>query len=257
MEEGLGMSMDLRNIKLTIAYDGTGFSGFQRQAKGERTVQGVLERALYRITRESDHLKLTAAGRTDAGVHAVGQVVNFFTKSRIPVEKWPAALNANLPADVVVRIAQEVEGDFHARYAAKKKTYQYRIYRSKEKNVFLRNYTYYYPYGLNLEEMRESAQYLLGEHSFKAFAASGHSVQTFVRHITKLDLEEDGAELRITIEANGFLYKMVRNIVGTLLLVGEGRLTPQGVEGILLGGDRKQAGPTAPPHGLFLLKVDY
>lgn len=256
VEKGLEI-MDFRNIKLTIAYDGTDFSGFQRQAKGERTVQGVLERALYRITGEDKTLRLTAAGRTDARVHAVGQVVNFFTKSRLPVEKWPAALNANLPADVAVTSAQEVGKDFHARYAAKKKTYQYRIYRGKDKDIFLRNYTYHYPYSLNVEEMRKSAGYLLGEHSFKAFAASGSSVQNFVRNLTRLDLEEYGEELRITMEANGFLYKMARNIVGTLLLVGEGRLAPQEVERILRSEDRKQAGPTAPPHGLFLLRVEY
>jgi len=249
--------MVFRNIKLTMAYDGTDFCGFQRQAQGERTVQGVLEKALFRLTGEFDTLRLTAAGRTDARVHALGQVANFFTKSRIPVDRWVDALNSNLPPDVAILEAQEVSLDFHARYAAKKKTYHYRIYRETRQDVFLRNYTLYYPYKLENKQMQEAAGILVGEHNFQAFTASGSSVKNHVRNLTKLEVSEVGAEVRIIVEADGFLYKMARNIVGTLLLVGETKLTPAAVEEILKCGRREKAGPTAPPHGLFLVKVEY
>lgn len=247
--------METRNLKFTIAYDGTDFAGFQRQTQGERTVQDVLEKALKRLTGEIP--KLTAAGRTDAGVHARGQVVNFLTASGIPLERWLAALNSNLPADVVAWRVEEVPMDFNARYAAKRKTYQYRLYRAPWPDVFLRNYTYHYPYELDVKKMKTAAGYLLGKNDFRAFSAAGSPVRTTVRNLMRLDINEETDEIRFTLEADGFLYKMVRNIVGTLLLVGEGRVSPETVRAILTSRRRENAGPTAPPQGLCLVKVEY
>ena len=243
------------NVKLTIAYDGTDFCGFQRQAKGERTVQGELEKALIALTGERP--KLIAAGRTDAGAHAKGQVVNFTTKSRIPIDRWAAALNSRLPADLIAGPAEAVPAVFHARYDAKAKTYQYLVSCRPWPDVFLRRYCLHYPYGLSVEKMRGAATLLVGEHDFRGFAAAGSAVQTTVRHLYRAEVNDRGDEVYFTFEGNGFLYKMVRNMVGTLLSIGEEKMVPEMVTKILTSGQREKAGPTAPPHGLTLLAVEY
>lgn len=249
--DGTGMT----TVKLTIAYEGTDFCGFQRQAQGERTVQAELEKALQRLTGEVP--KLIAAGRTDAGVHAKGQVVSFTTAARIPVERWPAALNANLPPDLIVWQAEAVPATFHARYSAKTKTYQYIVSRRRWPDPFLRRFSYHYPHPLDVAKLRTAAAALVGEHDFKGFAAAGSAVATTVRRLDRVVVEEVAEELFFTLRGNGFLYKMVRNIVGTLLLIGSGKAEPALVEEILAHGDRRAAGPTAPPHGLTLLSVEY
>lgn len=247
--------MDRAMIKLTIAYEGTDFSGYQRQAQGERTVQGELEKALRRLSGEIP--KLTAAGRTDAGVHAKGQVVSFATKARIPIDRWPAALNSVLPPDLIVGRAEAVGPGFNARYSAKTKTYQYIVSRRRWPDLFLRRFSYHYPHALAVAKIREAAAYLVGEHDFKGFAAAGSAVATTVRRLDRVEVAEVEEELYFTLEGNGFLYKMVRNIVGTLLLIGSGKADPHLVQEILRHGDRQAAGPTAPPQGLTLLKVEY
>ena len=245
----------MTKLKLTIAYEGTDFSGFQRQAQGERTVQGELEKALRRLTGEVP--KLIAAGRTDAGVHAKGQVVSFTTSSRIPVDRWPAALNANLPSDLIVGQAEAVPSTFHARYGAKTKTYEYIVSRRRWPDLFLRRFSYHYPHFLDVARIREAAAALVGEHDFKGFAAAGSAVATTVRRLDRVAVEEVEEELFFVLKGNGFLYKMVRNIVGTLLLIGSGKAEPALVKEILAHGDRQAAGPTAPPHGLTLVSVEY
>lgn len=245
----------MRNLKCVIAYDGTNFSGFQVQAKGERTVQGVLEETLTKLTGEK--IRITAAGRTDAKAHAAGQVINFFTSSQIPVSRWAAAFNTNLPADLVVLEVTEAPPDFHARYWARKKTYRYRIHQSRWPDVFLRSYSYHFPFPLEIDRMRKAAGILVGKHDFCAFTATGGSSQTTVRNLYRLDLIKKAEEVHFFLEADGFLYKMARNIVGTLLLVGTGKIAPAEVGEVLLSKDRKNAGPTAPPHGLCLLHVEY
>ena len=247
--------MGQKNIKLTLAYEGTDFSGFQRQAKGERTVQGELEKALVRLTGVMP--KIIAAGRTDAGVHAQGQVVNFHTESRIPTDRWPTALNSCLPADLIVWAAEEVPAGFHARYQARAKTYQYIVSRRRWPDLMLRRFSYHYPYSLAVDAMRIAAEWLVGEHDFKGFSAAGASVATTVRQLYQVEVEEQDEEVYFTLQGNGFLYKMVRNIVGTLLLIGEGKQPPEIVREILRVGNRQAAGPTAPPEGLTLIKVDY
>ncbi|HHU81607.1 MAG TPA: tRNA pseudouridine(38-40) synthase TruA [Firmicutes bacterium] len=243
------------NLKFTVAYDGTGFAGFQRQAAGERTVQGVLEDAFYKLTGE--YPKLIAAGRTDAGVHAYGQVINVLTNSGIPVDRWLAALNSKLPQDVVAWQVERVLEEFHARYHAKSKVYQYRVLCRSWPDVLRRNYCLHYPYELDLEPMRKAAAYFRGQNDFAAFAAAGSPVKSTVRNLMRLDITEKGDELIITLKADGFLYKMARNIVGTLLLAGRGKMTPDEVRLVLQEKKRAAAGPPAPPHGLCLVRVDY
>ena len=247
--------MEQANVKLTLAYEGTDFSGYQRQAQGERTVQGELEKAIVSLTEEEP--KLIAAGRTDAGVHAKGQVVNFMTASRIPLPRWAAALNSRLPSDLIVEQAQAVPAAFHARYDAKAKTYQYLVSRRRWPDVFFRRFSYHYPYQLAVEKMQAGAAFLVGEHDFKGFAAAGSAVATTVRRLYRVDISEQDEELSFILAGNGFLYKMVRNIVGTLLLIGEEKMAPEMITEILATGQREKAGPTAPPQGLTLMMVEY
>lgn len=247
----------LRRIKLTLAYDGTNFSGWQVQTKppGVRTIQGTVEEKLKLITKEE--IKVTASGRTDAGVHALGQVIHFDTSSRIPVDKFPYALKSVLPPDIVPLEAEEVDNSFHARYSARRKTYRYTIDTGKMPHVFWRNFAYHYPYPLNLTAMQEAAQYLLGRHDFRSFCASGSSVNDFVRNISECNLRQEGAFLHMEVTGDGFLYNMVRIICGTLLEIGQGKIKPEDMQKIIEARDRNKAGATVPAHGLCLLKVGY
>jgi tRNA pseudouridine38-40 synthase len=244
----------LRNLKLTIAYDGTHYQGWQLQAKG-MTIQGALEEKLSLITGEP--IRLKAAGRTDAGVHAWGQVANFTTEYLIPTPALQKALNSMLPGDIVIIDIQEMEPDFQARYHAKSKNYVYRILHQPHPSPFERQYAWYIRKPLETEKMRQAAEYLLGKHHFGSFQASGCSAKNPVKTIYSLNLQPNSHILIGDIRASGFLRHMVRNIVGTLVAVGLGKISPDDVKTILDARDRTQAGPTAPPQGLYLAKVEY
>jgi tRNA pseudouridine38-40 synthase len=245
---------DLRNIKLTLAYDGTGFAGFQRQ-RVERTVQAVVEDELARLTGEQ--IRLTGAGRTDAGVHALAQVINFHTAYEIETARYIPALNSLLPPDVAVTAAEEVPDAFNARRSAKRKTYHYRIWRSPARPVFERDRVYHFKRRLDLPAMAEATALIVGRHDFAGFCSAGSAVRTSTREIFEARWEEQGGVLAFTVTADGFLYRMVRNLVGSLLEVGLGKRSPGWLEEILAGRDRRAAGPCVPPGGLFLVKVEY
>lgn len=255
------MSGELRNIKLVLQYDGTGYAGFQIQPNGI-TVQQVLEEAIGSLTGGPVRL-VGMAGRTDAGVHARGQVVNFRTASRIPLERWPMALNTKLPEDVVVVEAEAVPPDWHARFAASGKLYRYTIDNGPFPLPTERLYAYHWPGPLDLEAMAGAAAILTGRHDFAAFRSTGGAAKTSVRHLRRLDVavqprtDGRGQRLEIWAEADGFLYNMVRILAGTLLEVGNGRRTLADVEAALQTGQRTRAGRTLPPHGLCLEQVFY
>ena len=257
-----------RNIKLTIEYDGTLFNGWQAQqarsrqkrrfaGRSLRTVQGEIETVLKKIFKKSP--KLIGAGRTDSGVHALGQVANFKTTSSMPLTEIQNALNANLPEDIAIVKVEETPASFHAQYSAKSKVYRYTILNRPARCALQRNYVLYYPYQLNITVMRREARTLVGRKNFKSFAASDPArIKTkTIRMVKRLTIKRRGDILTIDIEADGFLYKMVRNIVGTLLEVGRGRLAIGSVKKILAQKDRKAAGTTAKPKGLMLLEVRY
>jgi len=249
------MKARARNIRLTVAYDGTNYHGFQRQRPPVAAVQNVLEAKLETVF--GDSIELAASGRTDAGVHAYGQVVNFFTDGRIPVERIPLAVNSLLPDDIVVLEAAEADFDFSARHSAKSKTYIYRIQRGSFPNPFTRNYAWYVGRPLDIHAMREALAMVLGTHDFTSFRASGGAPMSPVRTMYRAEIGEKGDMLEITIHGNGFLYHMVRNMVGTLVNVGMGRISVAGFREILEARDRKKASPTAPAQGLYLFSVEY
>ena len=245
-----------RNICLIVSYDGTNYHGFQRQMPPVIAVQNVLEEKLQAIF--GDSIELAAAGRTDAGVHALGQVVNFFTNGSIPVERVPQAINGLLPRDIVVRKAMEADADFSARHSAKSKTYIYRIQQGNTPNPFTARYAWYIRRPLEREKMREALQAVLGTHDFTSFRASGGAVMSPVRTMYRAELlEVEGEQLELVLHGNGFLYHMVRNLVGTLVNVGLGTITPEGFRQILEAKDRQKASATAPAEGLCLYSVEY
>lgn len=249
------MKQPVRNIKLTLEYDGTDWHGWQVQQNAP-TIQGELEKALAKITSES--IRVTGASRTDAGVHAKGQVCNFYTASRIPIERIPFALNANLAPSIVVLSAFEVAQEFHARFQAIGKRYVYEITNRSIPRPLRRHYSYHVAQKLDLTAMRQAASLLQGRHDFKAFQAVGSSAKSTVRHLRRLVVQEiEAGRILIYAEGDGFLYNMVRILVGTLLQVGVGKLLPEDMAAILASRDRGLAGPTVPPHGLCLEKVFY
>ncbi len=270
-----------KNILLTIAYDGTGFCGWQRQP-GSRTVCGELEEVLSSLLRRP--VKLNGTSRTDAGVHALGQRASFRAVCPIPTERLAKVINDRLAGDRLEGVgdlrvleAREMPGDFHARFSSKGKRYIYRIYESPERDIFRRNYFYQVSGPLDIEAMREAAAFIKGEHDFACFQSSGSTPhESTVRTVYRLDVErlpadggpaESGAceahaaggasEIRITVEGNAFLYNMVRIIAGTLTEAGQGRRTPDSVRLAIEGRDRSKAGHTAPPQGLYLAEVFY
>ena len=244
-------------VKLTLAYDGTGYHGFQKQSgSGLPTVQETLECSLAALSGEV--IKVVGAGRTDAGVHARGQVVSFTTGGwTIPVDRIAPALNGIMPADLAALESREVPDGFHARYSASAKIYSYTVYNRPVRSPLMRLYSLHVREPLEITAMRRAAGHLIGQHDFSSFQASGRPVKSAVRLLSRADIELEPPLVRLVFRADGFLYHMVRIMVGTLLEVGLGRLAPDAVRDILAARDRRRAGPTAPPHGLCLEEVEY
>ena len=252
----------MRNIKLTIEYDGTDFKGWQLQAEGNRTVQGELEKALHKIFKKK--IRIYGSGRTDSGVHALGQVAHFRTSSTIPVDAICRALNVNLPHDVSVLKAEEAEKTFHAQFSARRKMYRYTILNRQEPCAIDRRFCMHVIRPLNTAAMRRAAHAIIGRHDFRSFVALDQAKrkknivqESSIRTVYISSLRKRGDYLIFEIEANGFLYKMVRNLVGTLIAIGSAQPPFTDMKAILNAKDRASAGPTAPPQGLCLVKVEY
>src|SRR3989338_2554412 len=211
----------MRNIKLTLEYDGTHFLGFQTQ-KQDRTIQGELETALKKLFHKK--VKVIASGRTDSGVHAEKQIVNFHVGSNLDLAKIQFGLNHYLPKDISVRKIDEVSSSFHSQYSAKRKTYEYQVFNSRHRSPLERFRSFFFPYPLDINKMKKAAQLLCGKHDFRAFEASGGRRRSAVRTIRKFEIQKKDKVISFTVEANGFLYKMVRSMVGTLLQVGSGKM---------------------------------
>ena len=244
----------MKRIKLTIAYDGTNYCGWQVQPNGI-TVEEVINKALSKMTGEE--ILVIGASRTDSGVHAMGNVAVFDTNTTIPPGKIGIALNQRLPEDIVITKSEEVPLDFHPRYCDCSKTYEYHIINTRIPVPTKRFTNYFVSYELDIDKMREAASYLVGEHDFVSFCNVRTDVENTVRTITALDILTNGNEITIRITGNGFLYNMVRIIVGTLIRVGRGFYEPGKVKEILEAKDRKAAGVTAPAHGLMLMEINY
>ena len=244
----------MKRIKLTIAYDGTNYCGWQVQPNGI-TVEEVVNKALKKLTGED--IQVIGASRTDSGVHALGYVAVFDTHTTIPPERISYALNQRLPEDIVIVKSEEVAEDFHPRYCDCSKTYEYHILNTRIPIPTKRLTNYFVSYDLDVEKMRKAAGYLIGEHDFVSFCNVRTDVEDTVRTVTELEILKDGEEITIRISGNGFLYNMVRIIVGTLIRVGRGFYEPEKVKEILEAKDRKAAGVTAPPHGLILAEIRY
>lgn len=241
--------------KCVIAYDGTDFAGYQVQPE-KRTIQSEFEAVLAQM-HKGTIIKVTASGRTDSGVHAKGQVLHFESPLTFPTENWIKAFSALLPTDIITLEVDIVPDDFHARFHTTGKEYRYIVARSKLRDPFKRNYAYHYPYPLNVEAMREAISYLIGTHDFTSFCSAKTEVVDKVRTIKEMDFEESDDFLVFRFVGEGFLYNMVRILVGTLLDVGSGKMSPHDMSGILDKKDRSFAGKTAPAQGLYLWKVFY
>lgn len=244
----------MRNIKLTIEYDGKSFNGWQKQPD-KLNIQGEIENAISEITGEE--VELTASGRTDAGVHALGQVANFKTNSEIPIEKFAIAINSRLKKSIVIKKAEDADLNFHARYNCKGKKYRYVIDNSKCGSAIYRGLRCHIPVKLDVEKMQKAAKYFEGEHDFKGFKATGGNNKSSVRTIYKALVIPEEDTITIELEGNGFLYNMVRIISGTLVDVGLGKIEPESIPEIIESKKRENAGKTLPPQGLFLVEVYY
>jgi tRNA pseudouridine38-40 synthase len=245
----------MRNVKLVLSYDGTDFNGWQTQP-GFRTVQETLESAIAKLTGEPA-VRVNASGRTDAGVHAVGQVVNFFTAAAHSPEVFVRAVNAHLPPDVIIRDASDMPQSFDANRDAKRKFYRYVIHDGPVPDVFLRRYAYHTRHRLDDAAMKRAAAPLQGRHDFHSFETDWPNRMSSVRTVTRIAVNRLGDWIWLDVEADGFLYNMVRAIAGTLVNVGRGYWPELRVAEILNAEDRKEAGPTAPAQGLFLMRVTY
>lgn len=247
----------MKRILLTIAYDGTKYSGWQKQKNPEViTVEGELTKALRQLFKDPE-LECIGASRTDAGVHALGQRAVIDVETTIPVEKIPLAIRSFLPADIIVIKAEEVPAEFHPRFDCVKKTYEYRFWNAPVKNPKERLYSAYVQKPLDIDKMNEGAKAFLGTHDFAAFCAAGAQVSTTVRTIFDCHVERQGESVRMLVTGDGFLYNMVRIIAGTLLAVGMGKIPSENVAGIIESKDRAKAGQTAEPQGLTLMEIFY
>ncbi len=244
----------MRNVQIIIEYDGSAYCGWQRQINGI-SIQQKLEEALESIVGEKT--TVIGAGRTDAGVHALRQSANFFTKVQIPAEKFPFALNSALPQDIRVVCAIERNGDFHSRFRAKRKTYLYRIYNRRVASPFYLNRAYHYAAEINLAAMQQGSKSLMGVHDFTAMSAAGSQTKSFEREIYDLTVQKTGDVIDMEVTGNGFLYNMVRILAGTLFYCGIGKITPEDIPSILKKKDRTLAGPTLPAEGLYLKEIFY
>jgi tRNA pseudouridine38-40 synthase len=245
----------MRNIKLVIEYDGTNYHGWQVQPNG-LTVQEVIEEKIQVMTRQRVHL--TGSGRTDAGVHALGQVASFRTPSTVPVEGFHKGLNSLLPRDIVIQSAEEVDPEFHAQYAAKRKVYRYVILQREIPSALFRNYSWRVPGALDVPAMEQASCLLVGKQDFTSFQGADADTEDAVREVFRAGWSvKEAGFLHFTVEADGFLKHMVRNFVGTLVEAGKGRISPEQFREILTARDRRRAGMTAPPQGLFLVEVKY
>lgn len=246
--------MEKKRVRLTVAYDGTNYHGWQLQNNGI-TIESELNKALSNLLGEP--IAVIGASRTDAGVHALGNIAVFDTTSRIPAEKISYALNQRLPEDIRIQKSEQVANDWHPRHCASRKTYEYRIYRGQFPMPTKRLYSLFTYHELDVSAMREAAQYLVGEHDFKSFCQTNAQVESTVRTLYLVEIEEQEADLVIRVCGNGFLYNMVRILAGTLLEVGQGKRNPREMQEILEAKNREASGPTAPPQGLTLIKYEF
>ena len=244
----------MRRIKLIVAYDGTEYSGWQIQPEAP-TIEMYLDKAIRELTGENVHV--TGASRTDAGVHAYGNVAVFDTESTIPGDRFTFALYRFLPDSIVIQDSWEVSVDFHPRHCDTRKTYEYRILNTAVPLPQKRNFTWHVAGSIDIEKMKEAAAYIVGEHDFKSFCCVRTQAESTVRTIYSLEVLQEGSEIIIRIKGNGFLYNMVRIITGTLIQVGNGRFKPEYVKQMLEAKDRTVAGQTAPPQGLTLVGIEY
>lgn len=245
----------MRNFKITLAYDGSRYSGWQKQGNTPNTIQGKLEKVLSAMF--GCPVEVQGSGRTDAGVHAAAQTANFKADTKVSASDVCKYLRSYLPQDIGVLSVEEVSERFHARLSATRKTYRYRVWNTDIPNVFEKKYMYVCPDSLDVEAMQACIPYFLGEHDFRAFCSNPDFKKSSVRTIYAMELEHLGHELRLTVTGNGFLYNMVRLIMGTLLEVGRGNRKPEDIPGIFASGARYQAGPMAPACGLCMMEVMY
>jgi tRNA pseudouridine38-40 synthase len=246
--------MAVRNIKLTISYDGLNYSGWQNQP-GKHTIQGLLQQSLGELT--GTFIKINGASRTDAGVSALGQVANFLIDSPIPIENFVKALNHRLPRDIVVTEAVEVDQNFDASSSAKSKLYRYTIFTGRKRNVLKTRNCWHRPAPLDIAAMDAAAKMLIGQKDFKSFASAADKRESSIRTVMQCQVKQEDNWVYIDIEADRFLYNMVRNIVGTLVEIGRGKWKPEKINEILEAKDRTAAGPLAPPQGLCLMWIKY
>ena len=246
--------MSKKRVRLTVAYDGTAYHGWQVQP-GVVTIESKLNECLSDLLKEE--IQVIGASRTDSGVHALGNIAVFDTEARMPAEKMSYALNQRLPEDIRMQRSEEVPFDWHPRHCESRKTYEYRIYRGEFPMPVKRLYALFTYHKLDVEKMQLAARYLEGEHDFKSFCQIGAQVESTVRTIYSVDIIEEGLDLIIRVCGNGFLYNMVRIIVGTLLEVGREKRAPEDMQDILEKKDRSAAGPTAPAHGLTLMNYEF
>lgn len=244
----------MTTFKLTLEYDGTAYAGWQRQ-QDQPTVQAAIEDAIRTIG--NVNVPVIGAGRTDAGVHALGQVASFRSDRAMSAEEWTRALNGVLPADISVLSAESVPDEFHARYLARAKLYEYRILNRRERTALDRQRVWHVYRPLNVAAMRQATHILVGHHDFSSFEGSPTDNENPTCDVRRLEMHEDEGLIRILIEADRFLKQMVRAIVGTLVEVGHGKRQPEGIKDVLEAHDRRAAGYTAPPHGLYLVRVEY
>lgn len=243
----------MRNFKIKVEYNGSGFYGWQKQ-DGKRTIQGDLETAVFKLTGEKTTVE--GSGRTDRGVHSLGQIASFKLETKIPLKNMKVALNNLLPEDIMIKQIALADENFHARFSAKRKTYQYKVQVGGERNAIKNALLAFYPYKVDIEKMNSAAKLLLGKHDFRGFCSSNAQVKNFEREIYFLSIKKSGNVFTFEVCGNGFLYNMVRIIVGTLLEVGRGRLSENDVLKAL-AGDRKSAGIVMPACGLYLKNVEY